>query len=169
MFNPCRYKSDREKCCKYMKNFIAFLKLLTNLAGFICLCILVNWSSGVDYKNLDIINKLSKATLSIKCGYIFFAIICFMVKDKKHPIVYALMIFTLLLWIARYALFVILMYYVEGCDLEKYNKIRKRGKIRKLKNIFHSFAVIEIIVGAIEQIDSLIPELDKNDYPNYNY
>ena len=162
MFNPCRYKSDREKCCKYMKNFIAFLKLLTNLAGFICLCILVNWSSGVDYKNLDIINKLSKATLSIKCGYIFFAIICFMVKDKKHPIVYALMIFTLLLWITRYALFVTLMYYVEGCDLDKYNKRRKRDKIRKLKKVFHSFAIIEIITGALDQVDNLISEKGKD-------
>ena len=145
-----------------MKNFIALLKLLANIAGFICLCILVNWSSGVDYENLEKINKLSKATLSILCGYIFFAIICYKLKDKRHPCVNVLMIFTLLLWIARYALFVTLMYYVEGCDLDKYNKRRKRDKIRKLKKVFHSFAIIEIITGALDQVDNLITEKSKD-------
>ena len=152
----------KQNCCTNLKIFIAFLRLLANIAGFICLCILVNWSSGVDYENLEKINKLSKATLSILCGYIFFAIICFKLKDKRHPCVDVLMIFTLLLWIARYALFVTLMYYVEGCDLDKYNKRRKRDKIRKLKKVFHSFAIIEIITGALDQVDNLISEKSKD-------
>ena len=123
----------RQNCCTNLKNFIALLRLLANIAGFICLCILVNWSSGVDYENLEKINKLSKATLSILCVYIFFAIICFKLKDKRHPCVYVLMIFTLLLWIARYALFVTLMCYVEGCD------IIREGKEIKLGNLKRSF------------------------------
>ena len=152
----------RENCCAKLKNFIALLRLLANIAGFICLCILVNWSSGIDYENLEKINKLSKATLSILCGYIFFAILYFEFKDKRHSCVYVLMIFTLLLWITRYALFVTLMYYVEGCDLDKYNKRRKRDKIRKLKKVFHSFAIIEIITGALDQVDNLISEKSKD-------
>ena len=36
-------------------------------------------------------------------------VICYKFRDKKNPIIYILMIVTLLLWIARYILFVILM------------------------------------------------------------
>lgn len=151
----------RENCCTYCKIFIGFLKLLGNLAGFICLCILVNWSSGIDYDNVDVVHRLSIATLSITIAYIIFAIIFFALRKKEHAGVYVLTIFTLLLWIARYALFVILMNYIESCNLDKAN-IKKRKKIKRLKRCFHAFAIIEIIVGAIEQIDTLVPEV-KND------
>ena len=156
------YYRSGTNCCKAMKNFIAVLRLLANLAGLICLCILVNWSHGVSYENLDKIHKLSIATLTVLCVYIVLASICYKFRDKKNPIIYILMIVTLLLWIARYILFVILMYYVEGCNLEKYNKMRKRSQIRKLKKVFHAFAIMEIISGAIDQVDNLIPEINED-------
>lgn len=158
------YESPLKKCCKTLKGFIAFLKLLANLAGFICLCILVNWSYGVDYENLELINHLSIATLVVLCVYIVTAIIVYglISKDIRKPYSYVLMVFALLLWIARYILFVILMYNVEKCDLDLYKKKYKRSKIKKLRNCFHAFAVMEIISGSLDQVDNLIPEFEKN-------
>ena len=162
MYSYYHYQTGGQKCCRGMKYFIASLRLLANLAGFICLCILVNWSSGVNYENLDKIHKLSIATLTVLCAYILLAIICFKFREKKNPIIYFLFIITLLLWIARYVLFVILMYYVEGCNLEKYNKKKKRSQIRKLRKVFHAFAIMEIITGSIDQVDNLIPEINED-------
>lgn len=160
------YSQTPEKtCCITLKRFIDTLRLLSNITGFVLLCILVNWTHEVDYENLELIHHLSIATLVVLCVYIFIASIVyyFIEKNTRNGCAYFFMIFVLLLWIARYILFVILMFNVEKCDLDSYNKKYKRSKIENLRKIFHGFAVMEIISGSLDQLDNLIPELEKKD------
>ena len=151
------------ECCICIKNFIAVLKLLTNLAGFICLCILVNLSSGDDdFDNSNEILGLSIATLTVICVYVVLGIIAWRFRKKKDKICFkVLAVIVLLLWIARYTLFIILMHFIETCNLDKKVRKKNKSKFNKLKDCFHAFAIIQIIVGAIEQVDNLIPDEEK--------
>ena len=134
------------------------------MAGFICLCILVHLTSDEDYEfeNSEEIHGISIATLVVLLVYIFLAGILWANRKKRHVCITLLAIITLLLWIARYILFILLMHFIENSDIEQLANKKRYSHLRKVKNCFHAFAILQIIVGALEQIENLIPEDDKD-------
>ena len=134
------------------------------MAGFICLCILVNWTSDEDYEfeNSEEIHGISIATLVVLLVYIFLAGIFLAYRKKRNLCITILAIITLLLWIARYILFILLMHFIENSDIQQLANKKRYSHLRKVMNCFHAFAVLQIIVGALEQIENLIPDDDKD-------
>ena len=136
------------------------LSFLGNLAGFILLCILVKFSSSDDLKNIETIHGLSVALLIVLICYIILSAVLFAFKSKykygceSYGVLF-LAIIVLLLWIARYVLFVILNYYIGNYEKGKYYD---EDDYNKLKNCFSGFAILQIIIDAIGQIDNLISD-----------
>lgn len=177
MFGYFHYQKNevdfgRFECCKCFKHFLKFLTLLANLTQFILLCILIKLISNDDLEddinNYGEILGLSIATLIVTCAYILLGgiyLILFMIGlKKKNCLFFFLCSFLFLLWISRYILFVILMHYIESSDIEtSYNNNfykYKNDDINNLKNCFHGFAIVQIIVDAIGQLEYLIPDKD---------
>ena len=145
------------------------MPVIANVLGFVFLCLLVKYSSNDD-DDFDEIHGLSIALLVILCVYLLLSSI-FMYFHKKSsdiPII-VLAVIILLLWISRYILFVLLMHFIEGSDIERYSKKRRNTDIDKLKTCCHAFAIIQIIVDAIGQLDNLIPEKEQSDKNIYVY
>ena len=149
-------------CCKNFKNFLKLLSFLGNLTGFILLCILVKFSSNDDLDDIGTIHGLSVASLIVIICYIILSVVLVILMSQyryssESIAVLGLALIVLLLWIARYVLFVILIHNIESYQIEKYDD---EDDYNKLKNCFRGFAILQIIIDAIGQIDNIIPEED---------
>ena len=110
------------------------------------------------------IRNYSKANLIISCISILLFILGIILYQKKikTTIVGSLFIIILLLYVTRFILSVILFYYIEKGDLEKYDKfldcenVRKDyfndiSKIKNLRKCFIAFFVLNLISQGLEK------------------
>ena len=111
-------------CCEKLKIFLKSLTLLGNLTGFILLCILVKFSSNDDLDDIGTIHGLSVASLIVVICYIILSAVLLTLKSQYNNSsrsiwVLFLALIVLLLWIARYVLFVILIQNIESYQIDK--------------------------------------------------
>ncbi len=68
---------------KMLLIIIMILRALVNIAGLICLCILVKWSQGYSNNDIEIIHKFSITLLVIICAYIVAYIIFLCLYERE--------------------------------------------------------------------------------------
>ena len=171
MYNEKYHKNENLECCKKLKDCVKSLILLANIAGFIMLCILVKFSSDDDLDDCETILGLSIALLSVLCSYMFLSIVFFFCAKREKTGWKVVGIIALLLWIARYVLFVILMHYIESYNEKecKNNHKREDKEVKRLKRCFRGFAIIQIIIDSLGEIDDLIPDKEEKKNKGYYY
>ena len=129
--------------------------------------------------NYEIVHKLSIANLVVTCGLIFFYIIIaiFHKKLKNSNFVSVclgclIFIFTTSLYIAKLVLSIILFYYIEKGDIEKYDdfldcpnvKVKffdKFSEINTLRKCFIAFLILNIIEHGLDKLQKCCDYIEK--------
>ena len=123
-------------------------------------------SSIFDLK-YDKIFHIRIANLVISCFLllVFIGSICYFSNySYKTGIVVSLGLFVLLLYVTRFVLSIVLFYYMEKGDIEKYDDFleckivkpkyfKKFSDIHHIRNCFFAFLVFNIMVQGIEKIE----------------
>ena len=123
-----------------------------------------------DYRcNCDCIKNALKV-LTFLANVTGFVFLCLLVKyssndDDDFDEIHGLSIALLVILCVYLLLSSIFMYFHK----KSYSKKRRNTDVDKLKTCCHAFAIIQIIVDAIGQLDNLIPEKEQYDKNIYVY
>ena len=126
--------------------------------------------------NYEKILGLSIAILAVSCVLLLcFLMLMFCEKLINKLNIYcqcSYAVFIILLYDARFVLSIILFYYIEKGDIEKYDDFldcsnvkskffNKFSSINRLRNCFLAFLILNIIVQGIEKIEKCFENIDK--------
>lgn len=131
-------------------------------------------SSIFDLK-YDKIFHISIANLVISCFLLIVSIgnICYILNySYKIAIALPLGLFVLLLYVARFILSIVLFYFMEKGDIEKYDDFleckivkpkyfKKFSDIHHIRNCFFAFLVFNIMVQGIEKVEKCFEYAEK--------
>ena len=78
----------------------------------------------------------------------------------------------IILWIAEFILFILLFYFIENGDIEKYNDFldcpfvkefffKKFNDVEKLRKVFVAFTVLKLLSDIFERVDKLLEAITK--------
>ena len=149
--------------------------------------------SNVFDLNYGKVHKLSIATLVIYCVKIFMSLLVtflyacgILIKDKNKYknkyknkcIEYIFLIFLLLLIVAKHILSIILFYFMEKGDIEKYDNFldcknvkvkifKKITDINRLRGCFFAFVILNIINLGIEKLETIMEKSEKDNEKDY--
>ena len=136
--------------------------------------------------NYGKVHKMSIATLVIYCAKYFLSCLglsfdsCVIIAHYKNKCLgYIFSIALLSLFVAKYILSIILFYFMEKGDIEKYDDFldcknvkvktfKKITDVNKLRNCFFAFVILNIINLGIEKLENILEKMEKKDNENNN-